>query len=691
MGGGEKAKWGTWEELLLAYAINRHGTCQWENVAMELQNRTCDSIYLTPDDCKSRFEDLSRRFTAGEKSPRIKGSPENFSENGENTPENEKNPPGNEIPWLEDLRKLRVAELRREVERYDVSIVSLQQKVKKLKEERERSSKESENGDPITDLEKEKQEEAISPENNNEEKENRNERDQNDAAMADSSLKNHAKASQESPLNQSFNESNSTRSEAFVKEAKAEPESGTGKPDPAPAKSPGKDGGLPGKATDPSSPHDSYNGSSETIPRNQSQKVMGKFPGEVEAYSDAESKGKDAGKETTENSDVLSSVSLSRKRLRKNFPASSSGDELCTDEIFPANKVAGKLLPLLRCLKNIRCHKYGAVFKHRLESQESSSYKSLIRQHLDLSTVKSRVYDGSYSNSLEFFRDLLLLFNNALVFFPRNSPEYIAAQELRHLVSREIAITAHPRQPLIAAVQSEPTSAVQSRTEKAQSNSDRPIAPKTNPSRKRSSISREEERETTKTEEGESRKPEERESNKHEKKTAAAADAKKKQAAMARERPPAKATRTTKTRNPNPNPNQSTRNPSPDPNPVGIRVNGEKNVVSKKRTAATFLNRIKRGGHGDGGLLERLKGSSSNNNTSNGGNNNNSNKEQRKGGRNTPVSTGKVTGKVSGKGTEPNIPAKRGVGRPPKKGNPRTRAREAEAAAGRAPRKRARR
>ncbi|KAI6683884.1 hypothetical protein NL676_029797 [Syzygium grande] len=46
------------------------------------------------------------------------------------------------IPWLEELRKLRVAELQQEVQRYDVSILSLQLKVKKLEEEREESLRE---------------------------------------------------------------------------------------------------------------------------------------------------------------------------------------------------------------------------------------------------------------------------------------------------------------------------------------------------------------------------------------------------------------------------------------------------------------------------------------------------------------------------------------------------------------------
>lgn len=99
--------WGTWEELLLACAVQRHGTASWDSVAMEVQSR-CPApaaARLTPTGCRLRFRLLHRRFAAG-------------AENG-----------GDEDPdaaaaeeWVEELRKLRVAELRREVERYDLSI-----------------------------------------------------------------------------------------------------------------------------------------------------------------------------------------------------------------------------------------------------------------------------------------------------------------------------------------------------------------------------------------------------------------------------------------------------------------------------------------------------------------------------------------------------------------------------------------
>ncbi|XBI37498.1 hypothetical protein VPH35_122792 [Triticum aestivum] len=117
--------WGTLEELLLACAVSRHGTSSWESVASEVQSRSPSAAArLTPTSCRLRFRLLHRRFAAG------------ADEDGGGEPD-----PNAAVSdaWVDELRKLRVAELRREVERYDLSIGSLQSKVKRLKEERERS------------------------------------------------------------------------------------------------------------------------------------------------------------------------------------------------------------------------------------------------------------------------------------------------------------------------------------------------------------------------------------------------------------------------------------------------------------------------------------------------------------------------------------------------------------------------
>eukprot|EP00262_Sarcandra_glabra_P003673 TRINITY_DN1442_c2_g2_i2.p1 TRINITY_DN1442_c2_g2~~TRINITY_DN1442_c2_g2_i2.p1 ORF type:complete len:103 (-),score=10.71 TRINITY_DN1442_c2_g2_i2:80-388(-) len=97
---GENGRWGTWEELLLACAVNRHGTKRWDSVAMEIQSRSSSARVLTAQICRQKYHDLQRRFITG-----------NEKSEGEER---------DEIPWLEELRRLRVSELKREVQRYDV-------------------------------------------------------------------------------------------------------------------------------------------------------------------------------------------------------------------------------------------------------------------------------------------------------------------------------------------------------------------------------------------------------------------------------------------------------------------------------------------------------------------------------------------------------------------------------------------
>jgi hypothetical protein len=98
--------WGTLEELLLACAVTRHGTASWDSVAMEVQTRSPLAARpgLTPHSCRLRFRLLHRRFsTAGSGE---EDDPDASAAEG----------------WVDELRRLRVAELRRDVERCDLSI-----------------------------------------------------------------------------------------------------------------------------------------------------------------------------------------------------------------------------------------------------------------------------------------------------------------------------------------------------------------------------------------------------------------------------------------------------------------------------------------------------------------------------------------------------------------------------------------
>ncbi|KAF9614554.1 hypothetical protein IFM89_019301 [Coptis chinensis] len=594
--------WGTWEELLLVSAVNRHGTKNWESVAMEIQNRITSSSS------------------------------------------------------------------------------SLQLKVKRLKEEREHSSKDS--GEVKPDLETKSQnlvaEKPIPGEDSDRE-------------------------------NQSFNESNSSDPKRPIsldtKPETVEPVGNVSKP----------------------AGEDSCNGSSETIGKNTNSAVSQALKLEPiqkretrESTELWESFAESKEVVMKENSDVQSSASLSHRR-KKDVSVSSSGGE----EISPAMKrLSVKSQPLVKIFEIIKGHKYGSVFERRLESQETPKYKNLIRQHLDLETVSKRLNEGKYSgSSRKFFRDLLLLINNAIVFFSPNSVEFTAAIELRQIVSKEMGTRIRKSSQSPEAQQPpEPTITP-------------PALPKPDPEplesllvkpkitipmiacRKRTPVS-------TKASIVVSER----------KKEAVVVDEKKPVFAHPveeqivinkgkRERP-ASGTRSSRTagknqNNTNSNKNSnvnSNRNASPSSNPsssgkgLAVDDNSETKTdkekkngvtsVAKKRSVANFLNRMKRNTSSNGALLESLKNSG--NNSSN-GKGSNAEPKRGSGGRGDARKEQPTRQSSSRKqAREQSSPAKRGVGRPPKRhaSSPITppstskRAREStekEVAASRQPRKRSRR
>ncbi|KAG2326088.1 hypothetical protein Bca52824_008816 [Brassica carinata] len=118
---------------------HRHGFCDWDSVAAEVRTRPPLPVFVSADDCRQRYRDLQRRF---------KDSADDEA--------------AEDIPWLEELRSLRVAELRREL------------KVKKLEEEEERD------GGEKLDLEEEKKGER-SEENDKAEESDRENRSMNES------------------------------------------------------------------------------------------------------------------------------------------------------------------------------------------------------------------------------------------------------------------------------------------------------------------------------------------------------------------------------------------------------------------------------------------------------------------------------------------------------------------------------
>nr|XP_029116578.1 uncharacterized protein LOC105061234 isoform X2 [Elaeis guineensis] len=486
----------------------------------------------------------------------------------------------------------------------------------------------------------------------------------------------------------SCNESNSTNPKDEGK-----PGGEDGKPEENPGSGGGEADPTAGRG-EKAAGEGSYNGSSDTIAKGEAatEADLPRPQTGESGESVAESKGGVAEAEgEKESSDVQSSASLSRRRKgwrgKAASASSSGGDEQEADEdSLIAKRIATESQPLVSFLEIIRCHEFGSVFERRLESQESGRYRSVIRQHVDLAMVRAKLERGvgrAYT-SVEFFRDLLLLCNNAIVFYPKDSSESTAAVHLRQLVAKEMAATIQKlARPPPAAVEPAPPPLPPPPQPK-------PIVPKLKkdldladslpekPSssapiiacRKRSSISNKAKKEERDEKHDLDRKEREREEQN--------LSAKK---SHTRERSATRGLRTNKNRSGNraggeggaavgksTNTTPSHKSKPVESTPVAeVAVKAEKKSggasVEKKRSSASFLNRIKRSSPSSNGtFLETLKGSSSE-----GGGRGAEQKKGGKGDRKDQGSRQEGGATYAKKTPEPSAPGKRSVGRPPKR------------------------
>lgn len=107
----------------------------------------------------------------------------------------------------------------------------------------------------------------------------------------------------------------------------------------------------------------------------------------------------------------------------------------------------------------------------------------MIRQHMEVGMVQRKLMEGGYAADAEFYRDLLLLCTNAVVFFPRTAMESVAAVELRRVVRKQVAAAIHRASSSSSA--EEPIALHQT---VAESDPDLPAAPPLVACRKRSSV-----------------------------------------------------------------------------------------------------------------------------------------------------------------------------------------------------------
>lgn len=191
----------------------------------------------------------------------------------------------------------------------------------------------------------------------------------------------------------------------------------------------------------------------------ESEKASEKTEDEEENESIAEEKKEDSDEEMErESGDEAVSDPGDRSQSEKDEPCSSmkeflldkagsesvpgspasqvsqgSSDE---QEAIQAQKTWKKSIMLVwRAAAN---HKYANVFLHPVTDDEAPGYHSIVFRPMDLSTIKKNIENGTIRTTSEFQRDMMLMFQNALMYNSADHDVYRMAEEMRDDVMEQI-------------------------------------------------------------------------------------------------------------------------------------------------------------------------------------------------------------------------------------------------------------
>lgn len=354
MGTEVTRRWGTWEELLLGGAILRHGTRDWNVVAAELRARATGRPYtFTPEVCKAKYEDLQQRYSGC-------------------------------TAWFEELRKQRMAELRRALEQSEDSIGSLESKLESLKAKRKE--------DCNVDYDYSQTESPV-PFQKSEGVEYTSKDTSKDLLSAGS-------FTEQTRINWSPECEVPAATAAKAKGIKLE--------------------SFPSE-TEKDSSNDKlvetvYGGQGVTVKKRRGKR-----------------KRKDVKEASVGESDFLGPATdvLSASRGYSGQIAKPSG----TDDQSRGSSQGGTD-DLKGIYDSIVQHECASVFCRRLDSQKRGRYKKMVLRHMDFDTIRSRISNGLIVSAKELFRDMLLVANNALVFYSKNTREHKSAALLRDVLTK---------------------------------------------------------------------------------------------------------------------------------------------------------------------------------------------------------------------------------------------------------------
>lgn len=326
---------------MLGAAVLRHGTAAWDDVAGELRSRTHFPALYTHQVCEVRYEEIQERYSGSD-------------------------------TWFEELRKERIAQLRRELEAAGVSVESLLSKSE---------SRNSESSDYNTS----RTESPVHIEK---------------AEGLDSSSKEACR--DESSAGSYMGDTNRN----WLQENRVSPSASSGEND---------------RKEDLNDCSRNATWRAFDITQGIARKKRGQRKRKCSTI---------VKEESAEESSMMTVDVEVPPQEEMTLPCNSTreANENCEHSSLILNGIMDSMMK----------HEGISFFARRLETQKRARYKKMIRQHVDLRNVRLRIGDGSISTAKELFRDLLLIASNAIVFYPKSSPEHESGIVLRGLVTQAL-------------------------------------------------------------------------------------------------------------------------------------------------------------------------------------------------------------------------------------------------------------
>ncbi|CAL5062149.1 unnamed protein product [Urochloa decumbens] len=455
VGGG--GGWGTWEELVLGGAVLRHGGAAWAAVADELRTRS--PCAFSPEECEAKFAEIQSRYSACN-------------------------------AWFEELRKQRVAELKRELEKSENSIGSLQSVIESLSN--------SKHGDGSSECRTSHTESCSHSENTADTSSAKEaSRDRSSAASFTEEATNSQKSQQVQRCDtDSIQANNPSPDGTQVQDEKVCPKDcllwGSRKQrgrrarrtlfkgidssrdgEPTSTACIEREGSSEGCMKDLKSPKiesivmkkglktpkvessvtnkglktpnvessvtnkglKSPNVGSGVVKKglkspNVESDVMKKGMKTPKAESDVMKKGLKTPKA---ESDIVKKGLKTPKAESDVMKKGLKTPKAECDQLV-AQRIKQKLTEIL---SNISTQGDCLMLQRQLDTQRKRvRYKKMIRRHMDFRTLHSKIKSGAISSAKELLRDILIFVNNVIAFYPKATLEHMAAVELRGLACK---------------------------------------------------------------------------------------------------------------------------------------------------------------------------------------------------------------------------------------------------------------